>query len=59
MNKKIFVAILTVSRVLISFFCTAGIIKLACWAFNYTFSWKLSIGIWAVMCLIGSVFKSR
>ena len=58
MKKVITVIFIIIAVLAISFFSTAGLIKLACWAFNYTFSWKLSVGIWVVLWLLGSVFKS-
>ncbi len=40
----------------ISFGITGLIIKGICWAFGFAFSWKLALGIWLVMALVGSVF---
>lgn len=42
----------------ISFLATSGLIWLACWAFGWTFQWKIVFGIWIVMALIRSCFKS-
>ena len=58
MKKVIFIILGIIIGLVVSFLCTAGLIKLACWAFGYTFSWKLSVGIWVVLWLLGSVFKS-
>lgn len=42
----------------LSFFGTAGLVWLVCWAFSLAWSWKLSIGVWAAICLISSAVKS-
>ena len=36
---------------------TGGFVWLVCWAFGFTWSWKLSIGIWAVCALLSAIFK--
>lgn len=41
----------------ISFLITAGIIWVICWAFGFLFTWKLVIGIWAVLLLLKNVFS--
>lgn len=41
----------------VSFFVTAGILWLICWAFALTFTWKIAIGIWLVLILARSVFQ--
>ena len=58
MKKVITIILVILIALAISFFSTAGLVKLACWAFGYTFSWKLSVGIWVVLWLLGSAFKS-
>ena len=40
----------------ISFGITGLIIKGICWAFGFAFSWKLALGIWLILALVGSVF---
>lgn len=42
----------------ISFLISAGVMWLICWAFAWSFSWKIVFGIWLVMCLLTSIFKS-
>ena len=37
---------------------TIVIIKLICWAFSLTFSLKMAFGIWLLILLLGSIFKS-
>ena len=38
---------------------TCGVIKVITMCFGWTFSWPVAIGIWLVMCLLKSVFKSN
>ena len=40
----------------ISFGITGLIIKGICWAFGFAFSWKLALGIWLILALVGSIF---
>jgi hypothetical protein len=30
-----------------------------CWAFGFTFSWRIAIGIWVLSMLLSSIFKSN
>lgn len=41
----------------VSFLITAGIVWVICWAFGFLFTWKLVIGIWAVLFLLRTVFN--
>lgn len=41
----------------ISFGITSALVYGVCWAFNFTFSWKIALGIWFLMALLRSVFK--
>lgn len=41
-----------------SWICTCGVIKLVTMCFGWTFSWRIATGIWLVMCLARTVFKS-
>lgn len=43
--------------IILSFFATAGIVWVACWAFGFTWSWKLSIAVWLIEALLRSIFK--
>lgn len=42
----------------ISYLITCGIIYLITLCFGWTFKWSIATGIWLVMWLLGSVFKS-
>lgn len=44
---------------IIGFFITSGLVWLVCWAFGFTFSWKLAVGVYAVMALISAAVKSN
>lgn len=51
--------IFVILLLLLSYFATAGIIWLMCWAFSWTWwSWKACFGIWLLMFLLSSTFKS-
>lgn len=50
------IAIVAISAV--AFLIEAAILWLICWAFGWVFSWKIAFGIWLVMILIRSCFKS-
>lgn len=53
------IALIFLTVALISFFITAGILYLICWAFSMTWwSWKACFGIWLIMFLLGSIFRS-
>lgn len=70
MNKKIlnkcgtgFVAVVLVALMLmavygISWICTCGVIKLITMCFGWAFDWGIATGIWLIMCLARTVFKS-
>lgn len=42
----------------ISWIATCGVIYLITLCFNWTFSWGIATGIWLVMAILRSVFKS-
>lgn len=41
-----------------SWIITCGIIKLITLCFGWTFKWPIATGIWLIMCLLQSVFKT-
>ena len=43
----------------ISWIATCGVIKLITLCFGWTFSWGIATGIWLVMELLRTVFKSN
>ena len=40
-----------------SFLLNTGLIWIACWAFGWTFTWKLAIGIYVVEVILKSIFN--
>lgn len=62
MESTIIIVFLIIGIVILFTAISIGItglfVWLICWAFSFDFSWKLVIGIWAVMFLIGSIFKN-
>ena len=52
------VAAVYVAVILLSIMVTAALVKIVCWAFGIPFMWRYAIGIWAVIGLLGSVFKN-
>lgn len=50
-------AIIAISA--LSWIITCGLIKLITLCFGLTFSWSTATGIWLVMALLRSVFKSN
>lgn len=41
----------------ISYGTTAVLVYLICWAFGISFSFKLALGVWAIICLISGTLK--
>lgn len=56
--KVLLILFVTLLAVVLSCLCTIGIIKLICWAFSLTFSLKMAFGVWLLMLLLSSIFKS-
>lgn len=53
------VAILLIILALaLSFFGTAGVVWLVCWAFGLAWSWEIAISVWAAICHVSSAAKS-
>lgn len=55
------VFIIIIAVLALDFLICAGIVKLLSWAFEFTFSWKLTFGIWiteiAVANILRGIFK--
>lgn len=43
----------------ISWIATCGIIKFITLCFGWKFKWSVATGIWLIMCLLSSTFKSH
>lgn len=41
----------------VSFLIVSGLLYFACWGLGFAWSWQLCVGIYAVMILLGSVFR--
>lgn len=61
------IALLAILAICISFFVTAGLVWLLCWAlpaigivaigsFTIVFSWKLALIVWIILGLLRSIF---
>lgn len=42
----------------VSWIATCGVIKLITMCFGWTFKWNIATGIWLIMCLASTVFKT-
>jgi hypothetical protein len=56
--KALIFAAIYVALIVLSIGITAALVKIVCWAFGITFMWRYAIGVWALICLLGSVFKN-
>lgn len=43
----------------ISCLMTCGVVYLVCLCFGLEFSWKIAVGIWIILSILKSVFKSN
>lgn len=41
------------------FLFTAGLVYVLSWAIGFTFSWKLSFGIWIILIVIKHIFNTE
>ena len=55
----IFALIIIAALYAISWITTCGVIYLITLCFNWTFSWGIATGIWLIMAILRSVFKSN
>lgn len=44
---------------ILSFGVTSSVVYGICWAFGLNFTWKIAIGIWLVLYILKSIFKSN
>ena len=58
MKDVLMIVAIVVAAVIIGLGITVGLVKIVCWAFGIPFMWRYAIGIWAVIGLLGSVFKN-
>ena len=59
-EKDILTIILViVGLVFLEWIITVGIIKLITMCFGWTFKWSVATGIWLIICILQSIFKSN
>lgn len=56
--KLLIIAALIFVSIAASLLVTGGLVWLVCWAFGWAWSWKITIGVWAILFLIGTAVKS-
>ena len=60
MKKDILTIVLVfVGLVFLEWIITVGIIKLITMCFGWTFKWSIATGIWLIICILQSIFKSN
>ena len=60
MKKDILTIVLViVGLVFLGWIITVGIIKLITMCFGWTFKWSVATGIWLIICILQSIFKSN
>ena len=60
MKKDILTTVLViVGLVFLEWITTVGIIKLITMCFGWTFKWSVATGIWLIICIHQSIFKSN
>ena len=60
MKKDILTSVLViVGLVFLEWITTVGIIKLITMCFGWTFKWSVATGIWLIICILQSIFKSN
>lgn len=61
MKKKdiLTIVLVIVGLVFLEWITTVGIIKLITMCFGWTFKWSVATGIWLIICILQSIFKSN
>ena len=58
--KNVLLAILIIAAcVFLEWIITVEIIKLITMCFGWTFKWSVATGIWLIICILQSIFKSN
>lgn len=55
----IFVVLTTIAIYALSWIATCGLVKLITMCFGWTFSWAIATGVWLVIFIAKSIFKSN
>ena len=53
------IVLVIVGLVFLEWIITVGIIKLITMCFGWTFKWSVATGIWLIICILQSIFKSN
>lgn len=59
MKKFATVCFIVIGLILISFVGVAAVVKLFCWAFGFTFNWRIAVGVYAAMTLVSWCVKGN
>ena len=55
--KVIAVLVVYLAAIGISIGLTGLFLKIVCWAFGFAFTWRLAVGVWAVIVMASWAFK--
>jgi hypothetical protein len=59
MGKALAWIIIIAAMIAVSIVFVGLIVKIVCWAFELTFTWKMVVGIWVVLLTLGIVCGSE
>ena len=52
------VILVIIAALSVSYLTTSGLVWVICFAFDQVFTWRLSLGVWAITLLISGAVKS-
>lgn len=59
MKNFLFVVLFIAFMVALDFAVSALLVKGVCWAFGFTFSWKLAFGVWLIILIVHAAVTSN
>ena len=59
MVKALVWIIIIAAMIAVSIGFVGLLVKIVCWAFEFTFTWKMVVGIWVVLLILGIVCGSE
>jgi hypothetical protein len=59
MGKALAWIIIIAAMIAVSIVFVGLLVKIVCWAFELTFTWKMVVGIWVVLLTLGIVCGSE
>lgn len=59
MKARIIILLLTIGILAVSYFGTAGLVWVVCWAFDKVFSFKAATAIWVLWFVISLSFSKK